>query len=138
MARRWILVVDDDTRLRAVWMEALSAAGYATVGAEDGITALELIRDLFPDLILLDLRMPRLSGWGFLDSVRQHRRWKDIPILIVSAYPADDDSRPDAEQGLRIVGRMQKPVHLAELVGAVRAAVGPSTTDGRGAPDLSR
>jgi len=129
MARRWVLVVDDDTRLRALWMEALSGAGYTAVGAEDGITALELIRDLFPDLILLDLRMPRLSGWGFLDSVRQHRRWRDIPILIVSAFLADEHN-PAAEQGLRIVGRMQKPVRLAELIEAVRSAVGPSDNGG--------
>lgn len=130
MARRWILVVDDDARLRAVWMEALTEAGYTAVGAEDGITALELIRDLFPDLIVLDLRMPRLSGWGFLDSVRQHRRWREIPILIVSAF-LDDDDHPGADEGLRIVGRMQKPVRLAELIAAVRSAVGPS---GNGRP----
>ncbi len=130
MARRWILVVDDDARLRTLWMEALTEAGYTAVGAEDGITALELIRDLFPDLILLDLRMPRLSGWGFLDSVRQHRRWRDIPILIVSAFLADED-HPGAGEGLRIVGRMQKPVHLAELIATVRSAVGPSTNGGR-------
>jgi len=124
MARRWILVVDDDARLRALWMEALVAAGYAAVGAEDGITALELIRDLFPDLILLDLRMPRLSGWGFLDSVRQHRRWRDIPILIVSAFLEDEDHAA-LNEGLRIVGRMQKPVQLAEMIETVRSAVGP-------------
>lgn len=136
MARRWILVVDDDTRLRTLWMEALSEAGYATVGAEDGITALELIRDLFPDLILLDLRMPRLSGRGFLDSVRQHRRWSQIPILIVSAF-LDDEARPETEHGLRIVGRMQKPVRLAELIEAVRSTIGPSGDGGGRASILS-
>jgi DNA-binding response OmpR family regulator len=126
MARRWVLVVDDDHRLRAVWIEALSQAGYAAVGAEDGITALELIRDLFPDLILLDLRMPRLSGWEFLDAVREHRRWKDIPILIVSAFLEDEHDAAATEAGLRIVGRLQKPVRLAELIERVRAAIGPS------------
>jgi response regulator NasT len=134
MARRWVLVVDDDHRLRAVWIEALAQAGYAAVGAEDGITALELIRDLFPDLILLDLRMPRLSGWGFLDAVREHHRWKDIPILIVSAFLEDERDAAATEAGLRIVGRLQKPVRLAELIDRVRAAVGPS---GNGAARLT-
>jgi two-component system chemotaxis response regulator CheY len=130
VARRWILVVDDDTRLRELWRETLAEAGYAAIGAEDGITALELIRDLFPDLILLDLRMPRLSGWGFLDAVRAHQRWREIPILIVSAF-LEDDHDLGTEAGLRIVGRMQKPVRLGELIEKVRSVVGPS---GDGAP----
>jgi CheY-like chemotaxis protein len=133
MAPRWVLVVDDDHRLRAVWIEALSQAGYTAVGAEDGITALELIRDLFPDLILLDLRMPRLSGWGFLDAVREHHRWRHIPILIVSAFLEDEHDAAATEAGLRIVGHLQKPVRLAELIERVRDAVGPSR-DGAARP----
>jgi CheY-like chemotaxis protein len=125
MARKWILVVDDDFRVRDLWVEALRTAGYAAVGAEDGAVALELIRDLFPDLILLDLRMPRLSGWGFLDAIRNHPRWKEIPILIVSAY-LDPDALAEAQKGLRVLGGVQKPVTLRELVGQVRSAVGPS------------
>ncbi len=130
MARRWILVVDDDARLRTLWMEALEEAGYAAVSAEDGIAALELIRDLFPDLIVLDLRMPRMSGWGFLDAVRGHRHFKEIPILIVSAF-LEDEHDEESQAGLRIVGRMQKPVRLGELIDKVRSVVGPSG-DGAG------
>jgi DNA-binding response OmpR family regulator len=128
VARRWVLVVDDDARLRALWTEALVQAGYAAVSAEDGMTALELIRDLFPDLILLDLRMPRLSGPGFLKAVASHRRWQTIPILIVSGF-LEDEEEPD-EAGLRIVGRVQKPLLPSELVERVRAAIGPSAADG--------
>lgn len=122
--RKWVLVVDDDARIRAVWTEALTSAGYAVVGSEDGMSALELIRDLFPDLILLDLNMPRLSGWGFLDTVRDHPHWSRIPILIVSAY-LDDPDRPITEAGLNIVGRLEKPVRLTRLIAKVRETVGP-------------
>ena len=125
MARRWILVVDDDVRVRDLWVEALQTAGYAAVGAEDGAVALELIRDLFPDLILLDLRMPRLSGWGFLDAIRSHPRWKEIPVLVVSAF-LDPDALAEMDKGLRILGGLQKPVTIRELLGRVRDAVGPS------------
>ena len=127
MPRKWILVVDDDFRVRDLWVEALKAAGYAAVGAEDGMVALELIRDLFPDLILLDLRMPRLSGWGFLDAIRGRPRWKEIPILIVSAF-LNRDVQAEAEKGLRILGAVQKPLTLRELIGHVAAAVGLSPT----------
>ena len=126
MPRKWILVVDDDFRVRDLWVEALKAAGYAAVGAEDGMVALELIRDLFPDLILLDLRMPRLSGGGFLDAIRGHPRWKEIPILIVSAF-LDQEVQAEAEKGLRILGAVQKPLTLRELIGHVAAAVGLSS-----------
>ena len=64
-ARKWVLVVDDNARLRALWIEVLEEAGYRAIGSEDGLAAGDLMRDLFPDLILLDLRMPRASGWDF-------------------------------------------------------------------------
>ncbi len=133
VSRKWILVVDDDFRVRDLWVEALTSAGYAAVGAEDGRVALELIRDLFPDLILLDLRMPRLSGWGFLDAIRDHPRWKDIPILIVSAF-LDPDTLREAEKGLRILGAIQKPLTLRELIARVLEAVGPSPSSIAGTP----
>ena len=85
-ARKWVLVVDDNSRLRNLWLEVLEEAGYAAVGSEDGLAAGELIRDLFPDLILLDLRMPRASGWDFLENVRANPKWQRIPVVIVSAH----------------------------------------------------
>ncbi|MGH7266577.1 MAG: response regulator [Candidatus Rokuibacteriota bacterium] len=121
--RRWILVVDDDARLRGLWIESLTAAGFAAVGSEDGIAALELIRDLYPDLIMLDLRMPRMSGTTFLDTIRGHPRWRTIPILIVSAYLGEEGDV--VSTGLNIVGRIEKPARLGELIERVRAAVGP-------------
>lgn len=133
VTRKWILVVDDDFRLRDLWVEALTSAGYAAVGAEDGMAALDLISDLFPDLILLDLRMPRLSGWGFLDAIRNHPRWKEIPILVVSAF-LDPDALAEAEKGLRILGAVQKPLALRELIARVRDAVGPSPASTPGPP----
>lgn len=122
--RKWILVVDDDARLRALWIEALTGAGFAAVGSEDGIAALELIRDLYPDLIMLDLRMPRMSGTTFLDTIRGHPRWQTIPILIVSGYLGEEGDVSTA--GLNVVGRMAKPARLSELIERVREAVGPS------------
>jgi CheY-like chemotaxis protein len=80
------LVVDDNARLRALWIEVLEEAGYRAIGSEDGLSAADLIRDLFPDLILLDLRMPRASGWDFLENVRANPRWHTIPVVLVSAH----------------------------------------------------
>lgn len=122
--RKWILVVDDNARLRTLWIEVLEAAGYAAVGSEDGLTAAELIRDIFPDLILLDLRMPRASGWDFLENVRENPKWRHIPVVVVSAHM---DEGPDlvADSGLNVVGRMEKPVAVADLLAKVHEIVGP-------------
>jgi chemosensory pili system protein ChpA (sensor histidine kinase/response regulator) len=123
--RKWVLVVDDNARLRNLWLEVLEEAGYAAVGSEDGLAAGELIRDLFPDLILLDLRMPRASGWDFLENDRANPKWQQIPVVIISAHLEEG---PDLakDSGLRIVGQMEKPVAVAELVAKVREVVGPS------------
>jgi CheY-like chemotaxis protein len=123
--RKWVLVVDDNARLRNLWIEVLEEAGYAAVGSEDGLAAAELIRDLFPDLILLDLRMPRASGWDFLENVRANPRWHRIPVVIVSAHL---DEGPDlaADSGLNIVGTLPKPVSVGDLLAKVQAIIGPA------------
>jgi len=125
--RKWVLVVDDNSRLRNLWLEVLEEAGYAAVGSEDGLAAAELIRDLLPDLILLDLRMPRASGWDFLENVRQNPKWQQIPVVIISAHL---DEGPDLakDSGLRIVGQMEKPLGVAELLNKVEEVIGPSVT----------
>ena len=126
--RKWVLVVDDNARLRNLWLEVLEDAGYAAVGSEDGLAAAELIRDLFPDLILLDLRMPRASGWDFLENVRANPRWQTIPVVIVSAHL---DEGPDlaADSGLNIVGQMEKPVAVVDLLTKVREVIGSPAAD---------
>ena len=123
--RKWVLVVDDNARLRALWLEVLEEAGYKGIGSEDGLAAADLIRDLFPDLILLDLRMPRASGWDFLENVRANPRWHTIPVVIVSAHLEEG---PDlaADSGLNIVGQLSKPVSVADLLAKVEQIIGPA------------
>jgi CheY-like chemotaxis protein len=117
--------VDDNARLRALWLEVLEEAGYKGVGSEDGLAAADLIRDLFPDLILLDLRMPRASGWDFLQNVRANPRCHSIPVVIVSAHLEEG---PDlaADSGLNIVGQLAKPVSVADLLAKVEQIIGPA------------
>jgi CheY-like chemotaxis protein len=123
--RKWVLVVDDNARLRALWLEVLEEAGYTGMGSEDGLAAADLIRDLFPDLILLDLRMPRASGWDFLENVRANPRWHTIPVVIVSAHLEEG---PDlaADSGLNIVGQLAKPVSVDVLLAKVEQIIGPA------------
>jgi len=123
--RKWVLVVDDNARLRALWIEVLEEAGYRAIGSEDGLAAADLIRDLFPDLILLDLRMPRASGWDFLENLRASPKWHSIPVVIVSAHLEEG---PDvaSDAGLNIVGQLAKPVSVSDLLAKVEQIIGPA------------
>jgi two-component system, OmpR family, response regulator VanR len=117
---KWILVADDDPVVREVWAEALSQAGYHTVQARDGREALRLMPKILPDLMILDLRMPGLSGNEVLQQLRERSDLSRIPVLVSSGFP---DEAHESGRGLNIVGRLQKPQALTAMVEAVRAAL---------------
>ena len=119
-ARKWILVVDDDPSVRAVISEQLAMAGYAVVQAGDGHVAMQLLAQLLPHLIVLDLNMPRVSGSEFLTMVAGQPLWRQIPVLIVSGHPMD----PPAPERVRIAGVLAKPVAFDVLLEKVREALG--------------
>jgi two-component system, OmpR family, response regulator len=83
----WILIADDDPLIREVWADALGQAGYRTVQAGDGREALSLMTKVLPDLMILDLRMPGLSGNEVLQRVRERSDLARIPVLISSGFP---------------------------------------------------
>jgi CheY-like chemotaxis protein len=87
--RPTVLVVDDfeDTRrVLRLWLERM---GYAVLEAADGLEAVEAARTLAPDLIILDIEMPGLDGLESARRIRQHEALREIPIIAVSAYGAE-------------------------------------------------
>jgi len=116
----WILIVDDDPVIRDVWTAALRQAGFRTAAARDGVEALERLRTLLPDLMILDLRMPELGGTAVLELVRQRPALARIPVLVISGFL---DEEPVLERGLHVVGRLPKPQSLGAVVDAVRAGL---------------
>ena len=90
-----VLVVDDDPDVRAVLGRMLDKAGYRVVEAEHGRAALARIAEARPDLILLDLMMPEMDGFDFLDELRRGEGARGIPIVVVTAkdLTADDHRR---------------------------------------------
>jgi CheY-like chemotaxis protein len=117
---RWIVVAEDQDGVRDLWCEALTRAGHRVVGARNGFEALDLIRSVVPDLVLLDLRMPGLSGPEFLRYLGSSPALRRIPVLIVSGYLADEDG---AGMGLNVVGRLPKPLPIRELQETVHLAL---------------
>ncbi|MGH7205460.1 MAG: sigma-54-dependent transcriptional regulator, partial [Nitrospiraceae bacterium] len=82
-----ILVVDDDPDIVTTLRDRLESLGYDTITARDGLRALELIEQDTPNLVLLDLEMPKLSGLGVLKQLSRHRQnGQDLPVIVMTAH----------------------------------------------------
>jgi CheY-like chemotaxis protein len=123
---KWILVADDDDLVRQLWTEALSEAGYRTVEARTGREAIDLMRTVAPDLMILDLRMPDLTGGAVLQSIQARPVLHRIPVLIISGFLEDE---PAVDLKLNIVARLAKPISLARLREVVASALAHPPTD---------
>ncbi|MDO4561309.1 MAG: response regulator transcription factor [bacterium] len=113
-----ILVVDDEESLAEFVCRALRQQGYMTVCAFDGDSALSLIYEELPDLVVLDLMLPLMDGWEICRRVKSDSETKHIPILMLTAR----SSAEDVVQGLDLGADdyMRKPFPLDELLARVR------------------
>jgi CheY-like chemotaxis protein len=124
-----VLVVDDDPDVRHLTESLLIAHGYQVILAAHGRDAIERLLDRCPDLIVLDLNMPVMDGWGF----RAEQRYLPDPIRAaapVLVMSAEDDAETQAGR-LQAVGVIRKPFDPDDLLDAVSAAIGSQ----RSAPD---
>lgn len=117
---QYILVVDDDDDFREALSEVLLEAGYPVQGAENGEVALRRVVDESPGIVLLDLKMPVLDGWGVMERMRGEPRSSAIPILILSAYGFEWEAELLGAQGY-----IPKSVGMDEILDRVRKAAGP-------------
>lgn len=112
-----MLVVEDDAPVRELWRSALRAAGFAVTAVEDGIDALRRVENQPPDVVVLDLALPRLGGRDVHRELRAHPATRHIPIVIVSGTDISDLDAKD------FASVLQKPVEPQEVVVAVDHAV---------------
>jgi two-component system response regulator CpxR len=118
-----ILVVDDDKDIRETLGEILLNEGYDVEMAENGARALDIIRrGPPPSLVLLDLMMPVMSGWEFLEMAEQDQELAEIPVLVVSAMPAPL-APTDSHGGVKAC--LHKPVKLDQLLRLVHLYADP-------------
>jgi CheY-like chemotaxis protein len=88
--------------------------GYAVRSADTGEAALQILNTSVPDLIMLDLSMPRISGWEVLHFIRQHPDLHRIPVVVLTANADDDTRRRTAHE--RVDALLVKPVSLDEVL----------------------
>ena len=113
-----ILICDDEPSLRELMRLSLDPEpGYSFLEAEDGSEAIELIDSAGPDLILLDVMMPRIGGIAVLEHVRSHEELAGTPVIVVSAFASPADRERAAKAGAtRFVKKPFDPETLRSLV----------------------
>jgi two-component system, OmpR family, KDP operon response regulator KdpE len=119
-----VLLVDDDTTLRQTLGIGLRAAGHEVLIAADGRTALEAARDDRPDIVVLDLGLPDLSGF---DVLRKLRAWSTVPVVVLSARAESSEKVEALDLGAD--DYVTKPFGMEELLARVRAAARRAGSD---------
>jgi DNA-binding response OmpR family regulator len=114
-----VLVVEDDASIMLGLRINLEAEGYAVVSAEDGELALAVVREAPPDLVILDVMLPKMNGFQVLQTLR--REGYAMPIIVLSARTGEMDKVTGLELGAE--DYVAKPFSLAELLARVRAAL---------------
>jgi len=79
-----ILIVDDERNIREGLAEAFAMEGYEALNASDGQEAIALLEERYIDLVITDLKMPKVSGMELLQHIK--RRWENIPVIIITAH----------------------------------------------------
>ena len=116
-----ILIVDDEEINLDFFDVMLSKLGFSVDKAKDGVEAMEKTKKFFPDLILLDNIMPRMSGWEFTKLLKSDPKYKDIPIIMFSALDDVKDKVTSFELG--IDDYITKPFNFSEVLARIRAAL---------------
>ncbi len=125
-----ILVVDDEPDIRDFLSSCLEDAGFQVETAVDGFDALEKIEKQIPDLMTLDMLMPRISGIKLMRKLRKNEKMKNIPVIIVTAHAKDELGEEDVKElyaeevNLAPKHIMEKPITPSKLVTAIADILG--------------
>jgi chemosensory pili system protein ChpA (sensor histidine kinase/response regulator) len=109
-----IMVVDDSLTVRKITGRLLEREGYRVIAAKDGLDALELMKDLLPAVMLVDIEMPRMDGFDLTRTLREDPRTRDIPIIMISSRTAGKHRDQAMQLGVNVF--LGKPYPEVELL----------------------
>lgn len=118
-----ILVIDDDVQTYLLIAAILRRKGYDVTHAQNTQVAFELIQEEVPQLILLDLRLPGMSGWKFARQLKQHTKYQAIPIVAISAKFSAEDKAQAALSGIE--QHVPRPFNIRRLHAVVQEYIAP-------------
>lgn len=117
-----ILIVDDEADIIEILQFVLEAQGYECITAMDGETGLNLAREVNPDLIILDVMMPKINGYKISRLLKYDNKYKNIPILMITARSQDEDKIIGEETGADEY--ITKPFQVDYVVEKVKSYLG--------------
>jgi DNA-binding response OmpR family regulator len=118
-----ILVVDDETEIRKMLVRLLTRSGHHVVEADKGLTALRLVKERHPDLIVLDAMLPEVHGFEIARRIKGSQRYGQIPIIMISAVYRGWRYAEDLKQSCGVEHFIEKPFRIAEVLAAVDACL---------------
>jgi chemosensory pili system protein ChpA (sensor histidine kinase/response regulator) len=116
------MVVDDSLTVRRVTQRLLSREGFQVVLAKDGVDALRQLQDVTPDVMLVDIEMPRMDGFDLTRNIRGDARYTELPIIMITSRTADKHRNFAMELGVNVF--LGKPYQDNELLGHIRGFLG--------------
>ena len=121
MSKAKVLVVDDEPDVVTMIQRALEAEGFEAISAFDGISAVDIADEESPDLIVLDIMMPMMSGYEVCEQLRMNPRTKDTPIICVTSAHAGEVVDRCRKAGATIL--IMKPFSPMELVAQIKRLI---------------
>lgn len=116
-----ILVIDNEPNLRKLIQTNLRASGYDVRVAENGEEGIKLAKTIKPELVLLDIKMPGISGWDVLTTLRADPNLKNTQVIIMTAFLRESEEGKAREMK---AGFIEKPFGVSDLLGQVKKALG--------------
>ena len=117
-----ILIVDDEPQIVRLLSQRLKANGYETFTADDGYQCLKIAKEVKPDLILLDIKMPAGGGIFAFENLKLSNFTSEIPIIFITAYPGEEVKKQAKDLGAN--GFFSKPFDSNELLTKIRDLIG--------------
>lgn len=124
MSGNLVYIADDEPDIAGLIQEVLTDAGYEVVASSDGQSLLDKLDDRVPDLILLDINMPGLSGWDVRRRLHDDARTTQVPVIAVTAQ-GGQTIETSALQTLKFADFLRKPFKLDDLLARVDGALSP-------------
>ncbi len=117
-----VLIVEDNELNMKLFRDLLEAHGYNTVGTSNGIDALDLVRSVRPDLILMDIQLPQVSGLEVTRWIKEDSELRTIPVVAVTAFAMKGDEERIRQGGCEAY--LSKPISVGKFIETVRRFVG--------------
>lgn len=117
-----VLAIDDSRTIREMLSASLTQAGFTVHLAVDGREGLDRLTEVAPDVVITDINMPKLDGFGFIEGARAMHEWRAVPILVLTTESAADLKERARNAGA--TGWIVKPFDDARLVSAIRRVAG--------------